>query len=179
MGQDIIFLPCSFYLLSSFYLFFSPNFNGRRLDVYHTSTHDVPLVRIYNAGLTCAASGSLEIQDAKMTQKSPSEHHRTTLSGYIFATKACIVNRKKNVSSNISSRCPIQYGELRRTDVWNRLAVWGTPPYFNGYRVFAALLHGTLLLGVSQTVRRWTEGAIYIRQGGHHVGHWPTFLVVL
>jgi len=20
-----------------------------------------------------------------------------------------------------------------------------------------------------------TEGAIYIRQGGHHVGHWPTF----
>jgi len=32
-------------------------------------------------------------------------------------------------------------------------------------------------LGVSQTLRRWTEGATYIRQGGHHVGHWPTFLV--
>jgi len=29
--------------------------------------------------------------------------------------------------------------------------------------------------GVSQTLRRWTEGATYIRQGGHHVGHWPTF----
>ena len=25
-----------------------------------------------------------------MTQKSPSAHYRTTLSGYIFATKACI-----------------------------------------------------------------------------------------
>jgi len=25
-------------------------------------------------------------------------------------------------------------------------------------------------------MRRWTEGATYIRQGGHHVGHWPTFL---
>jgi len=25
-------------------------------------------------------------------------------------------------------------------------------------------------------LRRWTEGATYIRQGGHHVGHWPTFL---
>jgi len=23
----------------------------------------------------------------------------------------------------------------------------------------------------------WTEGATCIRQGGHHVGHWPTFLV--
>jgi len=30
-----------------------------------------------------------------MMQKSPSEHHRTNLSGYIFATKACINNRKK------------------------------------------------------------------------------------
>jgi len=28
-------------------------------------------------------------------QKSPSSHHRTTLSGYIFATKAHIDNREK------------------------------------------------------------------------------------
>jgi len=53
--------------------------------------------------------------------------------------------------------------------------VWGTPGNFNGFRVLAALLHGTRVLGVSHTLRRWTEGAIYIRQGGHHVGHWPTF----
>ena len=25
-----------------------------------------------------------------------------------------------------------------------------------------------------QNNERWTEGATYIRQGGHHVGHWPT-----
>jgi len=30
----------------SFYLFSSPNLSGRRLDVYHTSTHVVALVRI-------------------------------------------------------------------------------------------------------------------------------------
>ena len=43
IGQTIIFLPCDFYLL----LFFSsPNLSGRRLDVYHTSTHGVALVRI-------------------------------------------------------------------------------------------------------------------------------------
>ena len=52
-----------FYLLSSF--FSSPNLSGCRLDVYHTSTHGVALVRIQNAGLKCAARGSLEIQDTK------------------------------------------------------------------------------------------------------------------
>ena len=32
--------------------------------------------------------------------------------------------------------------------------VWGTPANFNGFRVLAALLHGTLVVGVSQTLRR-------------------------
>jgi len=67
IGQTIIFSSC-FFLLSSFFIS-SPNLSGRRLDVYHTSTHGVALVRIKNAGLKCAARGSLEIQDAKMTQK--------------------------------------------------------------------------------------------------------------
>jgi len=61
--QTLYFCPLS----SSF--FYSPNVSGHRVDVYHTSTHGVALVRIYNAGLKCAASSSLEIQDAKMTQK--------------------------------------------------------------------------------------------------------------
>ena len=55
---------------------------------------------------------------------------------------------------------------------------WKTPTSFNRFRVLAALLHGTLVVGVSQTVRRSTEGATCIRQGGHHDGHWPTFLVL-
>jgi len=43
----IIFLPCSFLLPSIFFFFFSsPNLSGHRLDVYHTSTHGVALVRI-------------------------------------------------------------------------------------------------------------------------------------
>jgi len=28
--------------------------------------------------------------------------------------------------------------------------VWGTPAYFNGFRVLAALLHGTAVVGVEQ-----------------------------
>jgi len=35
-----------------------------------------------------------------------------------------------------------------------------------------------LVVGVSQTLQRWTEGATYIRHGDHQVGHCPTFLVI-
>jgi len=56
--------------------------------------------------------------------------------------------------------------------------VWGTPATFNGFRVFAALLHDSQVMSVSQTLRRLSEGATYVRQGDHHVGHWPTFLVL-
>jgi len=53
--------------------------------------------------------------------------------------------------------------------------VWGIPANFNGFRVLAALLHGTPAVGISQNLRRWTEGATYIQQGSHHVGHQPAF----
>ena len=111
-------------------------------------------------------------------KKSPFCHHRTTLSGYIFGTKAYIDNRKKNLlNSNTSSTCPdnmVNFGLLTAEICWR---VWGTPANFNGFRVLAALLHGTLVVDVSQTLRHWTEGASYILQGGHHVRHWPTFPV--
>ena len=56
------------FVLSSFFLFSSPNLSGRRLDVCHTSTHVVALVRIQDAGLKRAARGSLEMQDAKIAK---------------------------------------------------------------------------------------------------------------
>jgi len=51
------------------------------------------------------------------------------------------------------------------------LPVWGTPANFNGFRVLAALLYGSQVVGVSHTLRRWTEGATYVRQSDYHVGH--------
>ena len=68
IGQAIIFLPCGLFYLS-INVFSSPNLSGRRIDVCHTSTHGVALVRIYNAGMKCAARGSLEMQDPKNRQK--------------------------------------------------------------------------------------------------------------
>ena len=44
-----------------------------------------------------------------------------------------------------------------------------------GFRILAALLHGSQVVGVSQTLLRWTESATHVRQGDHHVGHSPTF----
>jgi len=43
--------------------------------------------------------------------------------------------------------------------------VWGTPANFNGFRVLGALLHGTLVVGVSQTLRRCGVAAppIFVR----------------
>jgi len=88
----------------------------------------------------------------KRRQKSPSGHHRTTLSGYIFAITACIDNRKKNLlSSNISSTGPynmVNFGPLAAEII---SLVWGTPGNFDGFRVLAALLHGSAVVGVSQT----------------------------
>ena len=107
------------FLLSSF--FSSPNLSGCKLDVYHTSTHDVALVRIYNAGVKCAARSSLEMQDPKKIAKnSPSGHHRTNLSSYIFATKARIDNPKKVVKQQYLLYMSWKYGKLRPTNGWDR-----------------------------------------------------------
>ena len=58
-------------------------------------------------------------------------------------------------TSSTCSRNMVNFGLLTAEICWR---VWGTPANFNG------LLHGTLV-----------EGATCIRQGDHHVGHWPTF----
>jgi len=58
----------------------------------------------------------------KWCKKSPSEHQRTTLSCYIFATKACIDNQKKLVKQQYLLQMSLQYGELRPTNGWDRIA---------------------------------------------------------
>ena len=68
-------------------------------------------------------SDLLKIQDAKFAKNSPSAHYRTTLSGYIFATKACIDNRKKMLNTNITSTDPhniVNFGQLTAEIGWHR-----------------------------------------------------------
>ena len=98
---DIIFLSCFF--LSFFLLFFLAYSRPSQIGcVPYFHTWCGLSANLECMSLKCAARGSLKIHD---TKKSPSGHHRTTLSGYIFATKACIDTRKKLLNSNISSTC--------------------------------------------------------------------------
>ena len=91
---DIIFLPCDFYL--SFFLLLS--FFSRLISAV-AAIGCLPYFQTW-----CGLSANLECMSemcctrlAENTgcKKSPSRHHRTTLLGHIFATKACIDNRKK------------------------------------------------------------------------------------
>ena len=65
-----------------------------------------------------------------MTQKSPSGHHPTTLSGWIFATEAYIDNRRKLVKQQYILQMSSQYGELRPTNGWGRLVRFRHPSEF-------------------------------------------------
>jgi len=85
---------------------------------------------------------------------------------------------KNLLSSNMSSRCSHTVVNFDPLTAEIGLGVRGTPANFNEFWVLTALLHGSQVVSVSQTLRRWTEGATYVRQGDHHVGHWPTFLVL-
>jgi len=98
----------------------------------------------------------------KKSPKSPKNRHfgtiaqmRTTLSGYIFTTKAHIDNRKKSLlNSNISPTWSYNMANfgLLAAEICRR--VWGTPANFIGFRLLATLLHGSLVVDVSQTLRR-------------------------
>jgi len=90
----------------------------------------------------------------KVAKNLPSVHHRTTLSGHIFATKARIHNRKTLVKQQYLLHMSAQYGELWPTNGEICWRVSGTPATFNRFHVLAALLRGTLIVGVSQTLRR-------------------------
>ena len=105
-------------------------------------------MRILNAGLKCAARDWLKYR----TQKSPSVHRRTNRA--IFATKACIDNRRKLLNSNTSSTRPhnmVNFGPLAAEIGWR---VWGTP-------VLVSLLHRRRSTEVNQTLYDvWSSPAL-------------------
>jgi len=153
------FLLLSSFYLSIFLLISSPNVSRSRLDVYHTSAHGVTSVRIQDAGLKLTARGYLKIRDAKSRQKIAiwaSSHNFVGL--YLRNWGTCWQSEKPVKQQYLLHMC-LHYGELRPTSGWDRSRSLGHPANFSGFRILAALLHGTLVVGVSQTLRPWTEGA--------------------
>ena len=115
----------------------------------------------------------------KSHQKSPSGHHRTTLSGYIFATKARIDNRKKNLlSSNMSSRCPhnmVNFGPLTAEI---GLGVWGTLAGFASWQHYCTAVKywaSAKLCGVEQRAPpMFGRASITLGIGPHSSCTWST-----
>jgi len=103
----------------------------------------------------------------KLAKNSPSTHHCTTLSGYIFAVKACIDGWKKLVKQQYLLCMTSQYGELRPTSGWDRLASLGTPANFNGFRILASLLHQRRSVEVNQTLHDVWAGTLYMHFRRH------------
>jgi len=97
--------------------------------------------------------------------------------GYIFATKAHIDNRKKKlVKQQYLLHMSLQYGELRRTSGWDRFVSLGHPCKCQWVSRLGSVTAQHSSIG-HQPNFRWTESGTYVRQGGHDVGHWSTFLV--
>jgi len=98
-----------------------------------------------HAGLKCAARGSLQIRDAKESPKIAIWAPSHNFVGLYLRNYGIYRQSEKNLlSSNIFSTCPqkiVNFGPLEAEIV---SLVWGTPANFNGFRVLAALLHGTL-----------------------------------
>jgi len=82
---------------------------------------------------------------------------------------------KKIVKQQYVLHMSSQYGELRPTSGWDRSGSLRHPCIFQRVSHLGIVVARHLVVGVSQTMRRWTEGATCVRQGDHHVGHWPTF----
>jgi len=87
----------------------------------------------------------------KSLQKSPSGHHRINLSGYIFATKALINNRKKPIKQQYVLHMASQYGELRPTSGWDRSGSLRHPCKFQRVSRLGNVTARHLVEGVSQT----------------------------
>ena len=89
----------------------------------------------------------------KSQKKSPSVHHRATLSGYISATKACINNRKNLLKQQYLPHMSLQYGAAEIGSL-----VSGTPADFNGFRVLASLLQWCRSTEVNQSLHNvWSS----------------------
>jgi len=86
-------------------------------------------------------------------------------------------SEKKLVKQQYLPHMSPQYGELLPTSDWDRFGSLEHPSYFQRLPRLGSVTARHVVVGISQTLRRWTEGATYVWQSDHHVGHWPTFLV--
>ena len=113
------------------------------------------------------------------TQKVAKNRHLGTIAQLCWAISSQLRHvstiGKKLVKQQYVLHMSPQYGELRPTNGWDPFVSLGHSCKFQRVSRLGSVTSRHIVVVVSQTLRRWTEGATYVRQGDHHVGHWPTF----
>jgi len=154
--RTLYFCSVSCFLLFGF--FSSPNLTGRRLDVYHIYLHTRCGL---NVNLECRSeSYCARLAGNAGPKKSPKSRHLGTIAQLCRA-----ISSQLRHASTIGKKLVKQQPAISPPHAHNMVnfgllataigpVVWGTPANFNGFRVLAALLHGTAVVGVSQTLRR-------------------------
>jgi len=121
-------------------------------------THGVALVRVYDAGLKRAARGSLKYRTQKNHEKFAIWAPSHNFVGLYLRKKHVSTIGKKHVKQQYLPTRPYNMVKFRLLTAGIVSLVWGTQANFNQrvsrIRVLAALLHGTLVVGVSQTLQR-------------------------
>ena len=136
LGCIIIFLPCGFFFyLCSFFLASSQRLHIGCLPYFYT---------------WCGPSADLECRSQMCCMRlagnaGPKNSPLSTIAQLCRALSSQLRHvppiGKKLLNSNISSTCPhnmVNFSPLAAEICWR---VWGTPAYFNGFRILAPLLH--------------------------------------
>jgi len=98
----------------------------------------------------------------KWRKKSRSGHRRTSLTGYIFSTKACIDNRKKLVKWQYVLHMSSEYSELQPINGWDLLASLGHSSKFQRFVIAATSLNRSRPTFALCSAVSW-PGILYIR----------------
>ena len=165
-----------FPVVSFFYLFSSPNLSGWRLDVYRTSH----TWRGLSANLECRSEMCCTRLAENTGRKNYAKNkHNRTIAQLCRATSSQLRHvstiGRKFVKQQYLLHMSIQYGERRPISGSDRSGSLGHPCKFQRVSRLGSVTARHLVVSVSQTLGRWTDGATYVRQGDHQVGHWPTF----
>jgi len=97
----------------------------------------------------------------KSRQKLPSGHHRTICQAISSQLRHVSTIGKKLVKQQYLLHMSSQYGKLWPTNGWDRFTSLGYPCKFQLVSRLDSVTARHLVVGVSQTLRRWTEGATY------------------
>ena len=163
IGQTIIFCPVvsSFFLL--FFLTYSQPSQTGCLPYFHTWCG-------ISANLRCRSETCCtRLSENTGRKKVAKNRHLGTIAKLCRAISSQLRHvstiGKKIVKQQYLLHTSSQYGEFQPTNGWDRLTSLGHHSKFQLVSLLGSITAWHLIVGVSQTLRRWTEGATYIRQG--------------